>query len=131
MCYPLYGHELDETISPLDAGLKKFVDLSKDFIGKEALLKREESGLKQNTVCFVSDSRRSPRAHHTLFSADGFELGTVTSGTYSPALTAGIGMGLVRQPLKAGEQIIFGDQKSKNSAVVVGRPFYKSGSLKN
>ncbi len=131
MCYPLYGHELDETISPLDAGLKKFVDLSKDFIGKEALLKREEGGLKRSTVCFVSQSRRAPRAHHTLYSPDGFELGVVTSGTFSPALGLGIGIGLVRQPLKTGEEIIFGNQKSRNVAAVSARPFYKQGSLKN
>jgi aminomethyltransferase len=131
MCYPLYGHELDETISPIDAGLKKFVDQSKEFIGKEALLKREDSGLKRSTVCFVSKSRRSPRAHHTLYSLDGFEIGVVTSGTFSPALGFGIGIGLIRQPMKPGEEIIFGDEKSRNSAVVATRPFYKQGSLKN
>ncbi len=131
MCYPLYGHELDETTSPLDAGLKKFVDFSKDFIGKEALLKREETGLKKNTVCFVSQSRRAPRAHHKLYSNDGFELGVVTSGTFSPALGVGIGIGLIRQPLKPGEEIFFGDEKNRNNAVVSTRPFYKLGSLKN
>ena len=131
MCYPLYGHELDETISPLDAGLKKFVDFSKDFIGKEALLKREEGGLKRSTVCFVSQSRRAPRAHHKLFSPDGYELGVVTSGTFSPALGFGIGIGLIRQPLKTGDEIIFGDEKNRNVAVVATRPFYKLGSLKN
>ncbi|MBL8013185.1 MAG: glycine cleavage system aminomethyltransferase GcvT [Candidatus Omnitrophica bacterium] len=131
MCYPLYGHELEEIISPFDAGLKKFVDLSKDFIGKDGLLKREDSGLKRNLVCFASSNRRAPRAEHKLYSLDGYECGVVTSGTFSPALTCGIGIGLVREPLKAGDQIIFGDEKSKNSAVVVSRPFYKSGSLKN
>lgn len=131
MCYPLYGHELDDTISPLDAGLKKFVDPTKEFFGKEALLKREESGLKRNTVCFVSSTRRSPRAHHTLYSPDGFELGVVTSGTFSPALGVGIGIGLIRQPMKPGDEIIFGDEKSRNTAAVSTRPFYKQGSLKN
>lgn len=131
MCYPLYGHELDETISPLEAGLKKFVDVSKNFIGKEALLKLEKSESRRKTVCFVSESRRAPRAHHKIYSSDGREVGFVTSGTFSPALERGIGIGLVSEPLKAGDKILFGDEKGKNSADVAARPFYKNGSLKN
>ena len=131
MCYPLYGHELDETISPVDAGLKKFVDFTKDFIGKEDLLKREDGRLRQYTVYFISQSRRAPRAHHKIYSPDGSELGIVTSGTFSPALGCGIGIGLLRQPIKTGDQVVFGDEKSKNVAVVGTRPFYKQGSLKN
>ena len=131
MCYPLYGQELDETISPVDAGLKKFVDFSKDFIGKAALLKMESDGFKRHTVCFISQTRRAPRSHHKIYSPDGFELGVVTSGTFSPALGYGIGIGLINQPIKTGDQVIFGDEKSKSVAVVGTRPFYKQGSLKN
>ena len=131
MCYPLYGHELDETISPLDSGLKKFLDYSKDFIGKDALLKREADGIKQSPVFFLSQNRRSPRAHHKIYSSNGIELGIVTSGTFSPALGCGIGIGLVHKSQKTGDEILFGDEKNKNLAIVGTRPFYKQGSLKN
>ncbi len=131
MCYPLYGHELDETISPLEAGLKKFVDFDKDFIGKEALLKQEKSGVKRKAVCFVSESRRAPRSHHKIYTCDGQEVGGATSGTFSPALERGIGIGLVSAAFKIGDKISFGDEKNKNSADVAARPFYKNGSLKN
>src|SRR5262249_40012274 len=89
MCYPLYGHELDEAITPIEAGLKKFVDLTKDFIGRDALAKKSGG---RRTVYFTSESRRSPRSHHKLFLPDGQEIGAVTSGTFSPALNAGIGI---------------------------------------
>jgi aminomethyltransferase len=129
MCYPLYGHELDETISPIEAGLKKFVDLTKDFIGRDALLKQTAA---RKTVCFTSESRRSPRSHHKLFSPDGKELGLVTSGTFSPALNAGIGIGMVTDhALKNGDRILFGDEKGSSPATLTARPFYKDGSLKN
>ena len=129
MCYPLYGHELDEATTPFEAGLKKFVDLTKDFIGRDALLKQ---GQGRKTVCFISESRRSPRSHHKLFSSDGQEIGLVTSGTFSPALSAGIGIGLVTEhALKSGDRILFGDEKSSSPATLTARPFYKDGSLKN
>jgi aminomethyltransferase len=128
MCYPLYGHELDETITPIEAGLKKFVDLTKDFIGKDALTQ----GAARRTVYFTSESRRSPRSHHKLYSSDGQELGVVTSGTFSPALNAGIGIGLVTDTaLKTGDRILFGDDKGSSPATLTARPFYKDGSLKN
>ncbi len=132
MSYSLYGHELDETISPLEAGLRKFVDFNKDFIGKEALLKQEQQGVGRKIICFVSDNRRSPRVQHKIFSADEKEIGVVTSGTFSPSLGRGIGMGLVdsRWGTK-GEKILFGDGKNKLSGEITGRPFLKSSSLKN
>lgn len=131
MCYPLYGHELDETISPMDAGLKKFLDFSKDFIGKDALLKREKDGIKQYVVFFLSRNRRSPRAHHKIYSSDGVECGIVTSGTFSPALGCGIGLGIAQRYFTAGEELLFGDDKNRIQSVVGTRPFYKQGSLKN
>jgi aminomethyltransferase len=127
MCYSLYGHELDETISPLEAGLDKFLDGNKDFIGRGSVT----APPKRVIGYFVSTSRKSPRAGNRIFDAEGHDIGVVTSGTFSPALQAGIGIGFMSRHSKdAGLTIFFGDEKSKAAAVVAKRPFYKNGSLK-
>ena len=150
MGYSLYGHELEETISPLESGLGKFVDFEKDFIGREALVSQKSSGAGRKMVYFSCDSRRSPRSHYGIYSTALKELGVVTSGTFSPSLQRGIGMGFIfsdghkaTAPLKessskqggsacrSGEKILVGDQKNKIEAHLTSRPFYKSGSLKN
>ena len=97
MCYSLYGHELAETISPLEAGLDKFVDGKKDFIGRQGGI---STALQRAIGYFVSASRKSPRAGNKIFDAAGNEIGVVTSGTFSPALQVGIGIGFMRPPAK-------------------------------
>ena len=82
--YSLYGHELDETINPLEAGLTRFVDLDKDFIGKEALFEIQQKGLSRRLVGVISETRKSPREGNDLFSEEGEPIGRVTSGTFSP-----------------------------------------------
>jgi aminomethyltransferase len=129
MCYSLYGHELDETVTALEAGLDKFIDGQKDFIGAKAQSARPVS---RTIGYFISASRKSPRAGNKIFDAAGREIGVVTSGTFSPALQAGIGIGFMSRHSKdAGIGVFFGDEKSKSSAVVAKRPFYKNGSLKS
>ncbi len=130
MCYSLYGHELDEHISPLEAGLDKFIDWGKDFIGKDVLLKQKASGVKRTIACFISQSRKSPRAEHKIYDAAGSEIGVVTSGSFSPGLGVGIGMGFINKS-SDGVDINFGDERSKCTATKTKRPFYKNGSLKN
>ncbi len=131
MCYPLYGHELTENISPLEAGLKPFVSMKKDFIGKEALVRMEGAGLPQRIIYFVSESRRAPRQGHRIYAAGGQAAGEVVSGTFSPALNAGIGVGFIKKEFTdIGKNIIFGDEKFRLNAGVDSRPFYKAGSLK-
>jgi len=128
MCYSLYGHELGETISPLEAGLDRFIDGNKDFIGASAL-----SALTRSRCVgyFVSASRKSPRAGNKIFDATGNEVGIVTSGTFSPALQLGIGIGFVSPEIKkVGAPVFFGDEKSRAAASFTQRPFYKNGSLK-
>jgi aminomethyltransferase len=128
MCYSLYGHELAENISPLEAGLDKFIDGQKDFIGRQALLSHSAG---RRIGFFVSTSRKSPRAGHRIFNGDNQEIGLVTSGTFSVALQLGVGIGFMNTPIKdVGCQIFFGDEKNKVAATVTQRPFYKNGSLK-
>lgn len=128
MCYSLYGHELAEDISPLEAGLDKFIDGNKDFVGAKALW----AGRAGRAIgYFVSASRKSPRAGNKIFDAAGQEIGVVTSGTFSPALQVGIGIGLMNRLAKeTGVEVFFGDEKSKAKGLVAKRPFYKNGSLK-
>jgi len=128
MCYSLYGHELSEEISASEAGLDKFVDGNKEFIGKEP-----SGGKISRTIgYFISASRKSPRAGNGIFDAAGREIGITTSGTFSPALNLGIGIGLMECSFAkdAATQVFFGDAKNKTEGRVVKRPFYKNGSLK-
>lgn len=87
--YPLYGHELDKEHTPIESSLAKFINLDKDFHGKEALLKRENSSL--SLLPFVVEGRRIARAGFDVFQGDAC-VGKVTSGTFSPCLEKPIGM---------------------------------------
>lgn len=129
--YSLYGHELGEDITSLEAGLKKFVDFEKDFIGKEALLRQQREGLRRKIVGFTSGTRRSPRHGQALYLPSGERIGVVTSGTFSPACQRGIGLGFVESAYAQREtKILFGDDKNKNDAIITDKIFYKKGSLK-
>ncbi len=131
MGYALYGHEMNEEISPLDAGLDYFIDWSKDFIGKTAALKYKEKGAARKLVCFAAQSRRSPRAGQKIFSPDGELIGEVTSGTFSPALKQGAGLAFIPRAMQEGDAIFFGDGDNRVPARIVSRPIYKEGSLKS
>ena len=85
-CYSLYGHELTEEINPLEAGIGFVVNLDKDdFIGKQALQKVKEQGLKRKIVAFEMLERSIPRGHYPVLK-NGLQIGYVTSGTMSPTL---------------------------------------------
>lgn len=140
--YSLYGHELNEDITPLEAGLARFVDFTKDFIGKDALLNQQKEGPRRKIAGFISDTRRAPRQGQKIYAATGetagmvtsvppAPIGTVTSGTFSPHCQRGIGLGFVPAGLAgAGQKVYFGDDNHKNSAIISSRTFYKNGSLK-
>lgn len=122
MGYPLYGHELDLNHSPLAAGLEKFVDFSKDFIGKENLVKEQKNGIKEHLVCFKADSRRSPRHGFGVYSQEKL-VGRVTSGSFSPSLAVGIGMGYVSGDCSVGDKLVVRDQGVEIPVTIVGKPF--------
>jgi len=130
MGYPLYGHEMGEEISALDSGCGRFIHWEKDFIGKNALLKYKEDGIQRKIICFAAESRRSPRAGQMIFSQEKAPVGSVTSGTFSPVLTQGVGLGFVPVGFGAGDEIFFGDEKNLVPAKIVSRPMYQGGSLK-
>lgn len=120
--YPLYGHELSEKITPIEAGLKKYVRFNKDFIGKEALEKQAASGVAKTLVGFEMVDPGIPRAGYEL-SADGNKAGWVTSGTLSPSLNVGIGMGYIDASLKVDE-IDVNIRNRLARARIVNLPFY-------
>ena len=125
MGYPLYGQDLDTAHTPLEASFGKFVDMSKDFIGKGALSEEMKKGLKETLVYFKADSRRSPRHGFGIFSeGEGQRIGTVTSGSFSPSLSVGIGMGYVSPDQKAGTRITVKEGVVEIPVTVVKRPFF-------
>lgn len=105
VCYPLYGHELDEDTTPIEAGVSFFVAFDKgDFTGRATLLDQKTNGAKKKLVAFkMTDKSAPPRPHYLIWSADGDgkQIGEVVSGTQSPSLGIGIGMGYV--PPEAGK----------------------------
>ncbi len=129
MGYPLYGQDINTDINPLEAGLGRFIDMKKEFIGREGLIEAEAEGIKKHFLCFASDSRRSPRHGHRIM-VDGRNAGEVTSGSYGPSIERGIGMGYTDTLVGPGSAIVITDGKIDISAKTVSRPFYKDGTAK-
>ena len=125
---PLYGHELDENTSPLEAGLGSFVSFDKgDFVGRAALLEQKEKGLKKKLVGFEMIDRGIPRAHYPILK-EGREVGYVTTGSFSPTLEKNIGLGYVPPQLaRVGTELEIGVRGKGLKAVVVKTPFYRRG----
>lgn len=131
MGYSLYGSDIDEAITPLEAGLEAFVNFDKAFVGKEALLKQRAEGVKRLKVAFDVTSRRSPR-HDYEIHFEGERVGTVTSGVFSPMLGCGIGMGYVNPSVaNLGAPLTITYEKVSMEATVVDLPFYRGGSLRS
>lgn len=94
--YPLWGHDLDEETTPLEAGLKWAVRFNRDFVGRRALERSLKEGPAKTRVSFRMRDRRPPREGFSLRSGD--SVGAVTSGNFSPMLGVGIGMGYLSSP---------------------------------
>jgi aminomethyltransferase len=126
MGYSLYGHELDETITPLEAGLDWAVDLEgKEFIGCEALRKQQASGLSRQMTAFALPDRAVPRQGYRLMH-EGRAVGVVTSGNVSPMLQRGIGLGFLPPHLSGLGRTIEVEIRSRtHTAMIVPLPFYK------
>lgn len=126
MGFCLYGNDIDQTTNPLEAGLGWITKLSKqNFIGKDALVKFKESGLKRKLVAITSDEKTFPRHGYDL-SINNNKIGTVTSGTISPMLEKPIAMGFVEtQYAEIGSEINFLIRGKEFPAKVVKLPFVK------
>ena len=128
MGFCLYGNDLSDTTSPLEAGLgwiTKFVE-GKNFISRALLEKQKAEGLKRKLIAFEMVDRGIPRHGYELVNADGEKIGEVTSGTMSPMRKIGIGMGYVQTAYTALATEIFIDVRGRKlKAVIVKAPFRK------
>ncbi len=124
MC--LYGNDIDETITPLEARLSFVVKFNKDnFVGKEALVKQKEIGIKRKRIGIKILERGIPRKDYEIYLNDE-KIGVLTSGTYSPLLQKGIGMGYVPpEHAKEGEQVMIKIRNKLLKAEIVKLPFYQ------
>lgn len=129
MGYCLYGNDIDDHTSPLEAGLgwiTKFTD-GNDFINRAALAAQKEAGLERRLSGFVMEDRGIPRQGYTIENEEGDTIGIVTSGTQAPALDKAIGMGYLQIDYTKPETTIYINiRDKKRRATVTKPPFYKA-----
>jgi aminomethyltransferase len=127
VCYPLYGHELDENTTPIEAGVGFFVSLDKgEFNGRAVLAEQKANGVKKKCVAFtMAEKCAPPRPHYPIW-ASGAKVGEVVSGTQGPSLNNGIGLGYVPpECAKTGTEIGIEIRGKQFKATVVQKPIYK------
>jgi len=127
MGFCLYGNDIDDTTSPLEAGLGWITKFTKDFTDAEFLKNQKETGLSRKLVAFEMIDRGIPRHDYPIQDANRNIIGKVTSGTMSPSMKVGIGLGYVSIENTALDQEIFIEIREKGvKAKVVKLPFYKA-----
>jgi aminomethyltransferase len=127
MGFCLYGNDIDDTTSPLEAGLGWITKLAKDdFNDKEFLAKQKEEGITKRLVAFEMIERGIPRHDYPILDLEGNTIGRVTSGTMSPSMNIGIGLGYVEVAHKAVDTEIAIEIRNKTvKAKIVKLQFYK------
>ncbi|PCI08478.1 MAG: glycine cleavage system protein T [Flavobacteriaceae bacterium] len=126
MGYCLYGNDINDTTSPIEAGLGWITKFNKDFVNSENLKAQKEAGVTRKLVAFELDERGIPRHDYPIVDADGNKIGIVTSGTMSPSLKKGIGMGYVtKEHSKRDSKIYIQVRKKAIPATIIRLPFYK------
>lgn len=127
MGFCLYGNDIDDTTSPLEAGLGWITKFTKEFVNSKALLEQKEKGVSKKLVGFEMIDRGIPRHDYQIADAAGNIIGKVTSGTQSPSLNKAIGMGYVPTAMAKPDTEIFVIIRDKPiKAKVVKIPFYKA-----
>jgi aminomethyltransferase len=127
MGYCLYGNDINDETSPIEAGLGWITKFTKDFINSKALLEQKENGVKRRLRAFELETRGIPRQGYDIVNENDEIIGSVTSGTMSPSLKKGIGMGYVNTGYtKFGTKIFIKVRNKALEATVVKLPFYKS-----
>ena len=126
MGYCLYGNEINDTTSPIAAGLGWVTKFTKDFVNSENIKADKENGVATKLIGFELIDRGIPRHDYEIVDAAGNVIGHVTSGTQSPSLNKGVGMGYVNKEFaKEGTEIFIRIRKNNVKAQVVNTPFYK------
>ncbi|MFZ9586819.1 MAG: glycine cleavage system aminomethyltransferase GcvT [Crocinitomicaceae bacterium] len=127
MGFCLYGNDIDDTTSPLEAGLGWITKFTKDFTDASFLAKQKETGVTRKLVAFEMIERGIPRHDYPILNAKGEVIGKVTSGTMSPSMKIAIGLGYVTVDHSSLESEIFIEIREKGvKAMVVKLPFYKA-----
>jgi aminomethyltransferase len=127
MGFCLYGNDIDDTTSPLEAGLGWITKFTKDFTDSGFLAKQKEAGVTRKLVAFEMIDRGIPRHDYPILDANGTVIGKVTSGTMSPSMKLGIGLGYVTVDNSKLDSEIFVEIRDKGvKAKVVKLPFYKA-----
>jgi len=126
MGYCLYGNDINDSTSPLEAGLGWITKFTKDFVNSEALAKQKEEGITKKLVAFELDEKGIPRHDYDIVDQKGVKIGVVTSGTMSPSMGKGIGLGYVPTSIaQNGGKIFIQIRKNIVPATIVKLPFYK------
>lgn len=126
MGFCLYGNDIDDTTSPLEAGLGWITKFTKDFVNAENLKKQKEAGVTRKLVAFELVDRGIPRHDYEIADANGTIIGKVTSGTQSPSMGKAIGLGYVpTEYATEGSEIFIRIRNKDIKAQVVKLPFYK------
>ena len=127
MGFCLYGNDLDDTTSPIEAGLGWVTKFTKDFVNSTSLAEQKQNGVHRKLVGFTMNERAVPRGSYAIKDVDGNDIGIVTSGTMSPSLNIGIGMGYIPSSMAVpGTEIYIQIRKNLIPATVVKLPFYKA-----
>ncbi|OWW23862.1 glycine cleavage system protein T [Zobellia sp. OII3] len=126
MGYCLYGNDIDDSTSPFEAGLGWITKFTKDFVNSEALAKIKAHAPERKLIGFELDERGIPRQGYDIVDGQGKTIGIVTSGTMSPSLGKGIGLGYVPSVFaEAGSKIHIQIRKNAVPATIVKPPFYR------
>ncbi len=126
MGYCLYGNDIDDTTSPIEAGLGWITKGTKSFINDEVILKQKERGTERKLIAFELNDRGIPRQGYDIVDSQGKKIGNVTSGTMSPSMGIGIGLGYVPSVFAdVGSRLHIQIRKNAVPATVVKLPFYK------
>jgi len=127
MGFCLYGNDINDETSPLEAGLGWITKFTKDFVNSESLAQQKQNGIKRKLIGFEMIERGIPRHDYEIVDAEGSIIGKVTSGTQSPSLQKAIGLGYVKPEFAAvGTEIFISIRNNKVKAQVVKFPFYKA-----
>jgi len=128
MGYCLYGNDITDTTSPLEAGLGWITKFTKDFTNSDSLKAQKEAGVERKLVGFLMDGPGIPRGHYPLVNEAGEPIGEVTSGTQSPSLGKGVGLGYVQTALSKPGSQIFVQVRGKNLPATVTKLPFVSGT---
>lgn len=128
---PLYGHELSEDVTPVEAGLDRFAAKHEDFIGRDALVRRRAEGPRVRLTGLRITGRQAARAGHALMTAGGEEIGRVTSGSFSPTLQCAIALAYIRAECASpGTRVQVDTGRNRLEAELVTPPFYRPDSTR-